>query len=91
MLFMSILYRSSNGGQGSILGRGPFQSRGYGVEEQLFARCPLGKIWAGSAALENATGVEGCGKGFQKAVTELPAIFQKFPYMEKLDFRVCFL
>lgn len=39
----------------------------YGVEGQLFARRPLGKIWAGSAALENATGVEGCGKKFQKA------------------------
>lgn len=46
---------------------GLLQMGAYGVEEQLFARRPLGKICAGRAALENATGVEVCGKKFQKA------------------------
>lgn len=58
----------------------------YGIGKQLFARRPLGKIWAGRAALENATGVEGCGKKFGKAVAPTVAIFQNFPYMENWNF-----
>jgi hypothetical protein len=39
----------------------------YGVEEQLFARCPLGKIWVGSAALEKVFIWGAVGKKFQEA------------------------
>ena len=49
------------------------------VEEQLFARRPRGKVWAGSAALENATGVEGRGKKFREAADPLvPFFFRSF-------------
>lgn len=57
---------------------------GYGIGKQLFARRPLEKIWAGRAALENATGVEWCGKKFQEAADPPVPFFQIFPYMKNL-------
>ena len=64
---MNFVWWVVGGGGGNWGQGGLFRTEGYGVEKQLFARCPLGKIWAGSAALENATGVGRCGKKFQKA------------------------
>lgn len=58
----------------------------YGVEEQLFARCPLGKIWAGWAALENAFIRDAMGKKFQMAAVPPVSIFQKFSVYGKIGF-----
>lgn len=89
---MDIDYRSSVRAGGDSEAGGLFLVWAYGIDKQLFARRPLGKIWAGRAALENVTGVEGCGKRFRK-VADPPvpffpqiSLFQNFPYMEKLDF-----
>lgn len=84
---MDIDYRSSVRGRGDSRQGGLFLVWAYGIGKQLFARRPLGKIWARSAALENATGVGRCGKKFQEAVDPSVPFFQNFPYMEKLEFR----
>jgi hypothetical protein len=83
---MTIIYKCS-GRAGVIGGRGLFRSWGPTADGELFARCPRGKIWPGSAALENAFICGAVEKKFQKAAVPPVPIFQNFPYMEKLEFR----